>query len=62
MLTCRVAAIADMADREAVCAALSLEEIPEDGDVPANADVVLIICTTGSFHSTPSCLKGYDCR
>ena len=69
MPTCRVAAIVDMADREAVCAALLFEEmlvhlllnsweqvpfiIPEDSDVPANVDVVLIVCTNGCFHSPP---------
>ena len=26
--------------------------IPEDGDVPANVHVVLIVCTNGCFHST----------
>ena len=66
MPTCRVAAIVDMADREAVCTALLLGEmllhhlvkswelvpfiIPEDGDVPANVQVVLIVCANGCFH------------
>jgi len=67
MSNCRVVAIVDRGDSEAVCAALlvremlvqflpsSLEKVPyvlrENDDVSANVDVILVICTNGCFRS-----------
>jgi len=71
MSGCRVVAVVDPGDWEAVCAALlvremlvlnqttSLEKVPhvlsDDDVLPPNVEMVLVVCSTGCFHSSAFC-------